>query len=159
MRAATQCLFIFCFLAGAAFGQQKVRVITKPIEPFSFTQNAKLAGFSIDLWEAVAKEAGFQSDVLQVQTVPPLVTARRRARDGRFRRGRRVHDGWSRPPGAGPRAGRSRSGRPRARTARRRSPPAGHAGRPGDPAGDTPRPGQVREIHPVGPRSVPMLSR
>src|SRR5205807_4615695 len=76
MRASTRTLFLylslFC-LPGAAFGQQKVRVVTKPVEPFSFTQNANLAGFSIDLWEAVAKEAGFQSDVRSVQTVPQML--------------------------------------------------------------------------------------
>jgi ABC-type amino acid transport substrate-binding protein len=75
MRASTRCLFfyLFCFWAGAAFAQQKVRVVTKPVEPFSFTQDTKLAGFSIDLWEAVAKEAGFQSDIRQVQTVPQML--------------------------------------------------------------------------------------
>jgi polar amino acid transport system substrate-binding protein len=78
MRAAIRSLFLFflfSFLAGAAFAQQKIRVVTKPVEPFSFTQNAKLAGFSIDLWEAVAREAGFQSDMRQVQTVPQMLDA------------------------------------------------------------------------------------
>src|ERR1700731_5359861 len=75
MRAATRCLFLylFCFWAGATFAQQKFPVVTNLLEPFSFTQNAKLAGFSIDLWEAVAKEAGFQSDIRQVETVPQML--------------------------------------------------------------------------------------
>src|ERR1700682_5579626 len=77
MRAAIRSLFLFLLFssAGEAFAQQKVRVVTKPVEPFSFTQNAKLAGFSIDLWEAVAKEAGFQSDLRQVQPVPQRLEA------------------------------------------------------------------------------------
>jgi ABC-type amino acid transport substrate-binding protein len=79
MRAATRCLFLSLFLfslsSSAALAQQKVRVVTKPVEPFSFTQSAKLAGFSIDLWEAVAKEAGFQSEIRQVQTVPQMLDA------------------------------------------------------------------------------------
>jgi ABC-type amino acid transport substrate-binding protein len=42
-----------------ALAQQKVPVVTKPGEPFAFLQNGKLVGFSVNLWEAVAKEAGF----------------------------------------------------------------------------------------------------
>lgn len=55
--------------------QQKVRVVTKPIEPFSFTQNGKLIGFSIDLWEAVAREAGFQFEMQNLDTVPQMLDA------------------------------------------------------------------------------------
>ena len=58
-----------------ASGQQKIRVVTKPIEPFSFSQNGKLIGFSIDLWEAVAKEAGLQFDIQNVDTVPQMLEA------------------------------------------------------------------------------------
>jgi ABC-type amino acid transport substrate-binding protein len=62
-----------CFIAGSAFAQQKIRVITKPVQPFSFTENGKLMGFSIDLWEAVAKEAGFQFEMANVETVPQML--------------------------------------------------------------------------------------
>jgi ABC-type amino acid transport substrate-binding protein len=64
-----------CFLAGSAFAQQKLRVVTKPVQPFSFTENGKLMGFSIDLWEAVAKEAGFQFETRNVETVPQMLDA------------------------------------------------------------------------------------
>ena len=64
-----------CFLAGPAFAQQKLRVVTKPVQPFSFTENGKLMGFSIDLWEAVAKEAGFQFEMQNVETVPQMLDA------------------------------------------------------------------------------------
>ena len=63
----------FCFLAGTAFAQQKIRVVTKPVEPFSFTENGKLMGFSIDLWEAVAKEAGFQFEMQNLESVPQML--------------------------------------------------------------------------------------
>jgi ABC-type amino acid transport substrate-binding protein len=68
-------LAVLCcsFLASAAFAQQKIRVITKPVQPFSFTENGKLVGFSIDLWEAVAKEAGFQFEIRSVDTVPQML--------------------------------------------------------------------------------------
>jgi polar amino acid transport system substrate-binding protein len=64
-----------CFIAAAAFGQQKIRVVTKPVQPFSFTENGKLMGFSIDLWEAVAKEAGLQFEMQNVETVPQMLEA------------------------------------------------------------------------------------
>ncbi|PZR73720.1 MAG: hypothetical protein DLM73_10205 [Chthoniobacterales bacterium] len=60
-------------LATAAFGQQKIRVVTKPVPPFSFTDNGRQVGFSIDLWEAVAKEAGFQFEMRNVETVPQML--------------------------------------------------------------------------------------
>ena len=61
--------------AAPGFAQQKIRVVTKPIEPFSFTQNGKLVGFSIDLWEAVAREAGLQFDMQSVDGVPKMLDA------------------------------------------------------------------------------------
>ena len=64
-----------CFMAAAALGQQKIRVVTKPVQPFSFTENGKLIGFSIDLWEAVAKEAGLQFEMQNVETVPQMLEA------------------------------------------------------------------------------------
>ena len=64
-----------CFIAGSAFAQQKIRVVTKPVQPFSFTENGKLMGFSIDLWEAVAKEAGVQFEMRSVETVPQMLDA------------------------------------------------------------------------------------
>ncbi len=64
-----------CFLAGSAFAQQKIKVVTKPVQPFSFTENGRLMGFSIDLWEAVAKEAGFQFEMQNVETVPQMLDA------------------------------------------------------------------------------------
>jgi polar amino acid transport system substrate-binding protein len=63
------------FTLVSASAQQKVRVVTKPVEPFSFTQNGKLVGFSIDLWEALAKEARLQFDLQTVETVPQMLDA------------------------------------------------------------------------------------
>jgi polar amino acid transport system substrate-binding protein len=59
--------------AAHASAQQKIRVVTKPVEPFSFTQNGKLVGFSIDLWEAVAKEAGLEFEIQNTETVPQML--------------------------------------------------------------------------------------
>jgi ABC-type amino acid transport substrate-binding protein len=64
-----------CFIASPALAQQKIKVVTKPVQPFSFTENGKLIGFSIDLWEAVAKEAGLQFEMQNVETVPQMLEA------------------------------------------------------------------------------------
>jgi len=58
--------------AGAA---EKVKVYTKPIEPFSFEQNGKTMGFSIDLWERLAKETGLEYEIVWVKTVGEVIDA------------------------------------------------------------------------------------
>src|SRR5436190_2724472 len=60
-------------LATNASAQQTLRVVTKPVEPFSSTENGKLVGFSIDLWEAVAREAGFRFELRNVETVSQIL--------------------------------------------------------------------------------------
>jgi len=49
--------------------------VTKPVEPFSFSEGGQLRGFSIDLWEAVAREAGFQFEMKNVEGVPQMLEA------------------------------------------------------------------------------------
>lgn len=73
LRPILAALACCCLAAASSFGQQKIRVVTKPVEPFSFTENGRLAGFSIDLWEAVAKEAGLQFEMRNVETVPQML--------------------------------------------------------------------------------------
>ena len=63
----------FCFLVETTGAQQKIRVVTKPVEPFSFSEGKQVKGFSIDLWEAVAKEAGFQFEMQNVESVPQML--------------------------------------------------------------------------------------
>jgi ABC-type amino acid transport substrate-binding protein len=74
-RILVTALVCSCFIVASALGQQKIRVITKPVQPFSFTENGKLMGFSIDLWEAVAKEANLQFEMQNVETVPQMLEA------------------------------------------------------------------------------------
>src|SRR4051795_69224 len=75
MRRLIAAAFLIVASSSLCGAPQKIRVVTKPIEPFSFTQNGKLVGFSIDLWEAVAKEAGFQFEMRSVETVPQMLDA------------------------------------------------------------------------------------
>jgi len=46
-----------------------LKVATKEIEPFVFINGNELSGFSIDLWDALALEAGFTYDFEIVETV------------------------------------------------------------------------------------------
>lgn len=52
-----------------------LRVYTKPIEPFSFQKNGADAGFTIELWERVAKDAKLEYEISWVKTVPELIDA------------------------------------------------------------------------------------
>jgi polar amino acid transport system substrate-binding protein len=60
--------------AGAARAEQ-LRVYTKPIEPFSFQEDGKALGFSIDLWERVAREANVTYELHWVKKVGDVIDA------------------------------------------------------------------------------------
>lgn len=68
---------LLCLWIGGAgaLAQQRIRVVTKPVEPFSFSVGGQTNGFSIDLWEAVAKEANLQFDMRNLDTVPAMLDA------------------------------------------------------------------------------------
>jgi polar amino acid transport system substrate-binding protein len=51
----------------------KLRVATRVVAPFVMREGDHLTGFSIDLWNALAEEAGFQFSYTEVQTLPELV--------------------------------------------------------------------------------------
>lgn len=52
-----------------------LRVYTKPVEPFAFEKEGKAQGFSLELWERVAKEAGLEYELSWVKTMPELMDA------------------------------------------------------------------------------------
>jgi ABC-type amino acid transport substrate-binding protein len=54
-----------------------IRVYTKPIKPFSFQEDGANKGFSLDLWERVAREANVPYEIHWVKTVGDLITALR----------------------------------------------------------------------------------
>ncbi|MEJ7732074.1 MAG: transporter substrate-binding domain-containing protein [Polyangiaceae bacterium] len=60
--------------APAAAGKP-LRVYTKPIEPFSMEKDGKQVGFSIDLWDRVAKEMGVTYELKVVPSVGEVVEA------------------------------------------------------------------------------------
>ena len=52
---------------------EKLRVYTKPIEPFSFQKEGRDVGFSLELWDRVARELGVEYEVHWVKTVADLI--------------------------------------------------------------------------------------
>jgi len=69
--AALLCLCI----GGVDALAQKIRVVTKPVEPFSFSEGGQLKGFSVDLWDAVAKEGNLQFEMQNLESVPAMLEA------------------------------------------------------------------------------------
>ncbi len=53
----------------------KLRVFTKPIEPFSFQKDGKDLGFSLELWDRVATELGVSYEVTWKKSVGEVVDA------------------------------------------------------------------------------------
>lgn len=53
----------------------KLRVYTKPIEPFSMEKDGKQAGFSMDLWDRVAREMNVTYELKVVPSVGEVVEA------------------------------------------------------------------------------------
>ncbi|HVE15948.1 MAG TPA: transporter substrate-binding domain-containing protein [Chthoniobacterales bacterium] len=62
-------------LIGSAVAQQKVHVITRNIEPFSFEKDSRRAGFAMELWDNVARELKLDYDVAVTDSAKKMVTA------------------------------------------------------------------------------------
>lgn len=61
--------------ATAAAPSGPLKIVTKPVEPFSFEEGGKPVGFSIDLWDMLAKEAGLTYEIRWVKTVNDQIEA------------------------------------------------------------------------------------
>lgn len=53
----------------------KLKVYTKPIEPFAFKREGKDVGFSLELWDRIARELGVQYEVVWVDSVKAVMDA------------------------------------------------------------------------------------
>jgi len=60
---------------GPSTSDQTIRVAVKPIEPFVIARDGRLSGFSIDVWEDVAREIGVETEYVVVSTVPEILEA------------------------------------------------------------------------------------
>jgi ABC-type amino acid transport substrate-binding protein len=67
---------VLLLAAAPALVAQHITVIVKPVAPFVMDDNGKLSGYSIDLWNQVAHEAGWTDfSFKEVATVPAMIDA------------------------------------------------------------------------------------
>lgn len=71
-------LVIACCLATNAFAQsaeEHLRVATRIVKPFVFEENGKLTGFSVELWNEIAKQMNVKFDFVAKPNVKELLDA------------------------------------------------------------------------------------
>lgn len=54
---------------------ETVRVVTRELEPFSFSQDGRHVGFAMELWEQVAAELGLESEITVTGTAKEIISA------------------------------------------------------------------------------------
>jgi len=70
--------FLITFLLASLTGEvsaQKLRVVTRDIEPFSFEKDGRRVGFAIELWDHVARELKIDYDLTGVGSAKEMVGA------------------------------------------------------------------------------------
>lgn len=68
----------FCLLASSSFAQprlESLRVATRLVKPFVFEENGNLTGFSVELWQAIAKQLNVTSEFVVKPTVRDLLAS------------------------------------------------------------------------------------
>lgn len=54
---------------------QKLRVVTRDLEPFSFEKDGRRVGYAMELWNEIAREAGMEYEVTKVSTAQEMIDA------------------------------------------------------------------------------------
>lgn len=70
--------FFLCLLASSSFAQprlESLRVATRLVKPFVFEENGNLTGFSVELWQAIAKQLNVTSEFVVKPTVRDLLAS------------------------------------------------------------------------------------
>ena len=71
-------LFVCFCLSSTALAQpaaEKLRVATRLVKPFAFEENGKRTGFSVELWNEIAKQLNVKSEFVVKPTVKELLAA------------------------------------------------------------------------------------
>lgn len=71
-------VILLCLTASNAFAQQgeaQLRVATRLIRPFVFEQDGRLTGFSVELWQEIAKQLNVRSEFVVKPTVSDLLAS------------------------------------------------------------------------------------
>lgn len=58
-----------------AHAAEKLRVVTRDLEPFSFEKDGRRVGYAMELWDEIAREAGVEYDVTKVNTAKEMIDA------------------------------------------------------------------------------------
>lgn len=74
MRPLLLTALFLAVLTGVA-SAQKLRVVTRDIEPFSFEKDGRRTGFAMELWENVARELKLDYDLTSVGSAKDMVAA------------------------------------------------------------------------------------
>ena len=80
-------LLVLVALCGSSEAADKLRVYTKQVEPFVFEKDGVAVGYSIDLWERIARETQLDYELVQVDTVPAMIEPCGGAREVAIARG------------------------------------------------------------------------
>ena len=68
-------LFLVALLVGSAAAAPELRVVIKPAEPFVFLDQAAPTGYSIELWQEVARAAGLRFTYQRVESIQEMIGA------------------------------------------------------------------------------------
>lgn len=68
-------LLLAAVLLATAAHAQKISVVTRNIEPFSFEQDGRRVGYAMELWDQVAREAGLEYEVKSAATAQEMIDA------------------------------------------------------------------------------------
>ena len=68
-------LLLFASIAFAQSKDGKLRVATRLIKPFVYEQQGQLTGFSVELWQEIAKQMNVQSEFIVMPTIKELLDA------------------------------------------------------------------------------------
>jgi len=77
MKVLSAFLFL-CLLASSSFAQprlESLRVATRLVKPFVFEEKGMLTGFSIELWNEIAKQIGVKTEYIVKPTVKELLAS------------------------------------------------------------------------------------
>lgn len=65
----------FLALLALPLHAEKIRVVSRDIEPFSFQQDGRRVGYAMELWDQIAREAGIEYEVQTVATAQEMIDA------------------------------------------------------------------------------------
>lgn len=75
MRSITLLLLSVFLVVFSPAHAEKIRVVTRNVEPFSFEKDGRRVGYSMELWQEIAREAGLEYEIQTVGTAQEMIDA------------------------------------------------------------------------------------